>query len=154
MTRTGVVVAAFVAGAATALLALYVALRTAPGVIMTDDMLEALTVVAETPLSRFPSGSVVYVKSALGPLLLERLRLKHPSLRLMSYSERPEEDCSAHQQGTAACERDDFVKLEVLSSPAYATMLVAVGTSRSFGQVVLFHFLGRWRVLIDRTYAI
>ena len=154
MIRTGVVVSAFVAGAVTTLLVLYLALWTAPGVIMTDDMLEALTVVSDTPLSRFPSGSVVYVKSALGPLLLERLRRKHPSLTLMSYSERPEDDCVAHAQGSSSCQRDDFVKLEVLSSPAYATMLVAVGTSRSLGQVVLLHFLGRWRVLIDRTFAV
>jgi hypothetical protein len=154
MIRAGVVVGAFVAGAATTLLVLYLALRTAPGVIMTDDMLEALTVVSNTPLSRFPSGSVVYVKSALGPLLLERLQVEHPSLRLVSYSERPEDNCIAHAQDSTSCQRDDFVKLEVLSSPAYATLLVAVGTSRTFGQVVLFHFLGRWRVLIDRTFAV
>lgn len=154
MIRAGVVVSAFAAGAATAMLALYIALRTAPGVIMTDDMLEVLTVVADAPLSRFPSGSVVYVKSDLGPLLLERLRLKHPSLRLMPYSERPEDDCIARERGSASCQRDDFVKLEVLSSPARATMLVAVGTSRTFGQVLVFQFLGRWRVLIDRTYAV
>jgi hypothetical protein len=154
MIRAGVVVGAFTAGAATAMLTLYIALRTAPGVIMADDMLEALTVVADTPLSRFPAGSVVYVKSALGPLLLEQLRLKHPSLRVMPYSERPEDDCIARERGGTSCQRDDFVKLEVLSSPARATMLVAVGTSRTFGQVLLLQFLGRWRVLIDRTYAV
>jgi hypothetical protein len=154
MIRAGVVVGAFTAGAATAMLALYIALRTAPGVIMANDMLEALTVVADRPLSRFASGSVVYVKSALGPLLLEQLRLKHPSLRVMPYSERPEDDCIARERGVASCQRDDFVKLEVLSSPARATMLVAVGTSRTFGQVLLLQFLGRWRVLIDRTYAV
>jgi hypothetical protein len=154
MIRAGVVVSAFVAGAATTVLALYIALRTAPGVIMADDMLEALTLVADTPLSRFQPGSVVYVKSALGPLLLEKLQLKHPSVRLMAYSERPGDDCTGRKPESAWCERDDFLKLEVLSSPAPASMLVAVGTSRTFGQVLLFRFLGRWRVIIDRTYAV
>jgi hypothetical protein len=142
MVRVGVLVGAFIAGVVAAAIALYIALWTAPGVIMADDMVEALVVVAETPLSRFPRGSVVYLKSSLGPLLFEKLQPKYPALTLKSYSERPE--------GARA----DFVKLEVLSSPTRGTMLVAVGTANAFGQLLLLKILGKWRVIVARSYRV
>ena len=135
------------------LLALGVAWRAAPGVLMADDMTEALEVVAATPLAAFPRGSVVYLKSALGPVLLERLRPRYPSLTLRSYSERPAEACAGHDAPAVPCEPDDFVKLEVLSAPTRGTLLVAVGTARAYGQVLLVRFLGSWRVLLQRSYA-
>jgi hypothetical protein len=109
---------------------------------MADDMVDALVVVSDAPLSNFSRGSVVYVKSSLGPVLFEKLQPKYPALTFRSYSERPE--------GARA----DFVKLEVLSSPIRATMLVAVGTSNAFGQVLLLKFLGKWRVIVARSYAV
>jgi len=157
MVRAAVPIGAFVAGVAAALLALYVALRTAPGVIMADDMVDALTVVANDSLAQFPQGSVVYVRSSVDPALLEKLQATHPSLRLMSFSERPSDnDCAASESSIPAvpCERDDFLKLEVLSAPTHGTMLVAVGTSKSFGQVLLLRLLGRWRVLVKRSYGV
>jgi hypothetical protein len=157
MFRASALIGAFIAGGAAALLALYVALRTAPGAIMADDMMDAMVVVADAPLSRFPRGSVVYVKSSVGPMLLEKLQPKYPSLKLMSYSARPEDNgCKAEQSSLAAapCERDDFVKLEVLSSPTRGSMLVAVGTSNTFGQSLLLKLLGRWRVIVDRSYVV
>lgn len=157
MVRVRVLIAAFGAGAATVLLGLYVGLRTAPGVIMVNDMTAVLVVVADSTLPRFPSGSAVYVKSSIGPILLEKLQPKYPALRLMPFSERPEDEgCAATRDSTPVvrCERDNFVKLEVLSSPTYGTMLVAVGTSKTFGQLLLFKFWGRWRVLVNRSYAV
>ena len=109
---------------------------------MADDMVDALAVVADAPLSQFPRGSVVYVKSSVGPLLFQKLQPKHRALTLKSYSERPE---SA---------RADFVKLEVLSSPTRGTMLVAVGTSNAFGQLLLLKSFGKWRVIVDRSYVL
>jgi hypothetical protein len=157
MVRAAVPISAFVAGAATALLVLYVALRTAPGVIMADDMIEALTVVANGSLTQFPKGSVVYVKSAVGTSLLDRLQSAHPSLRLMSFSERPA-DTACVPRGTSIstgpCERNDFLKLEVLSAPTRGTMLVAVGTSNTFGQVLLLKLWAKWRVLVTRAYVV
>jgi hypothetical protein len=157
MARAAVPISAFAAGAATALLALYVALRTAPGVIMADDMVAALTVVANSSLSQFPKGSVVYVKSSVGTALLEKLQATHPSLRLMSFSARPGDNgCTAEGNSApaVACGRDDFLKLEVLSAPTQGTMLVAVGTSNSYGQVLLLKLWGRWRVLVKRSYTV
>ena len=145
---------AFVFGAATVLVALAVAFRTAPGVILADDMVGALVAAAERPLLRFPRGAVVYVKSAVGPLLLETLRPRHPSLSLRPYPERPPDSCADRDPPSAQCERDDFVKLEVLSAPTRGTLLVAVGTSKTFGQVLLVSVLGHWRVLIERWYAV
>ena len=60
--------------------------------------------------------------------------------------------CAEHDPPTHQCERDDFVKLEVLSAPTSGTLLVAVGTSRAFGQSLLVKVLGQWHVLIDRSY--
>jgi hypothetical protein len=157
MTRAPVLIAAFVAGAAAALLALYVALSTAPGVIMADDMVAALTVVADGSLSRFPGDSVVYVKSPIGAALIDKLQATHPSLKLMSFSARPEDNgCLANGSSIPGvpCQRDDFIKLEALSSPTQRTMLVAFGTSRTFGQVLLLKFWGRWRVLLSRSYTV
>jgi hypothetical protein len=142
MIRVGALVGAFIAGVVAAAAALYVALCTAPGVIMADDMVDALVVVSDAPLSGFSRGSVVYVKSSVGPLLFEKLQPKYPALTLRSYSERPE--------GARA----DFVKLEVLSSPTPRTILVAVGTSNAFGQLLLLKFLGKWRVIVDRWYVV
>ena len=142
MIRIGVLVGAFIAGAVVAAAALYIALCTAPGVIMADDMVDALLVASDAPLSGFSRGSVVYVKSSVGPLLFEKLQPKYPALTLRSYSERPE--------GARA----DFVKLEVLSSPTRGTILVAVGTSNAFGQLLLLKFLGKWRVIVDRWYVV
>jgi hypothetical protein len=142
MLRVGVLVGVFIAGAVAAVMALYLALCTAPGVIMADDIVDALVVVANRSLSRFPRGTVVYVKSSVGPLLFEKLQPKYPALTLKSYSERPEGP------------RDDFIKLEVLSSPTRGTMLVAFGTSDAFGQLLLLKFLGKWRVIVDRSYVI
>jgi hypothetical protein len=152
--RVGFAVLAFLAGGATALLALAVAFRAAPGVILADDMVSALLAAAERPLLRFPHGGTVYVKSAVGPALLETLRPRYPDLRLRPYAERPAEDCTERHPPETPCERDDFVKLEVLSAPTRGTLLVAVGTSRTFGQVLLVSVLGQWRVLIDRWYAV
>jgi hypothetical protein len=156
MSRLGILVSAFLAGVAAALLALYVALRTAPGVIMADDMVDALLAVADTPLREFPRDSIVYVQSPVGEVLLEKLQPRYPFLRLMSYSARPEENgCeTAPDARRVTCKHDDFVKLEVLSSPTRGTMLVAVGTGRAFGQVLLLRFLGRWRVIVYRSYMI
>ena len=152
MSRLNIALLAFVAGIAAALLALAVAFRTTPGVIMADDMAGALEAAAARPLSRFPSGSVIYVKSALGPVLFEKLAPGHPALTLRPYAERPPDSCAQHDPPTHRCERDDFVKLEVLSAPTSGTLLVAVGTSRAFGQSLLVRILGQWHVLIDRSY--
>jgi len=157
MSRTSALVGAFIAGGAAALLALYIALRMAPGVIMADDMVDAMMVVADAPLSRFPHGSIVYVKSSVGPMLLEKLQPKYPPLKLMSYSARPEDSgCVADRSSLskAACERDDFIKLEVLSSPTRRSMLLAVGTSKTFGQLLLVKVLGEWRVIVERSYVV
>ena len=148
------VVIAFVAGAATVLMALAVAFRTAPGVILADDMVSALVVAADRPLSQFTRGSVVYLKSPVGPMLLDTLRRGHPALNLRPYSERPDDRCAARDPPTAPCERDDFLKLEVVSAPTRGTLLVAVGTSRAFGQVLLLSAFGHWYELIERSYAV
>ena len=157
MVRAAVPISAFIAGVATALLALYVALRAAPGVIMADDMVEALTVVADGSLSQFPTGSVVYVKSSVGTGLLEKLQAAHPSLRLVSFSARPADNgCAADANSIpmGPCERNDFLKLEVLAAPTQGTMLIGVGTSNAFGQVLLLKLWGQWRVLVKRSYAV
>jgi len=157
MIRAAVPISAFVAGAATAFLALYVALCTAPGVIMADDMVDALTVVANGSLNQFPRDSVVYVKSSAGASLLEKLQATHPSLRLTSFSQRPVDNgCAATASATtmAPCERNDYLKLEVLSAPTQRTMLVAVGTSNTFGQLWLIKVWGQWRVLVRRSHVV
>jgi hypothetical protein len=151
------VASAFAAGAAAALLVLYLMFRTAPGVIMADDMVRVLAVAAARPLAQFPRGSVVYVKSSVGPLLIETLRPRHPSLNLRPYSERPEDPCTEHGSPPSQCERNernDFLKLELLSSPTRGTLLVAVGTATAFGQVLLISVFGQWRVLAERWYEI
>jgi hypothetical protein len=94
------------------------------------------------------------VKSALGPVLLDALRPRYPSLTLRPYAERPPDDCAAAHASSTSCERDDFLKLEVLSAPTRGTLLVAVGTASHFGQVLLVSALGRWHVLIERWYAV
>jgi hypothetical protein len=152
--RVRLAVIAFLAGAAAALLAFGVAFRTAPGVILADDMVSAQVAAAERPLQRFPRGAVVYVKSAVGPLVLDTLRPRYPALNLRPYAERPADNCAERDPPSAPCERDDFLKLEVLSAPTRGTLLVAVGTSSTFGQVLLVSVLGRWHVVIERWYAV
>jgi hypothetical protein len=154
--RAGVVLGAFLGGVAATLLALYIALCTAPGVIMADDMVGAMLVASAAPLAHFPRASVVYVKSPLGPLLLEKLQREHPSLRLMSYSERPDEAGCGGDGGAAPgerCARDDFVKLEILTAPVRGTMWIATATSNTFGQLLLVKMFGHWWVVVDRSYA-
>jgi len=157
VTRVVTPITAFIVGVAATLLALYIALRFAPDSIMADDMVDALSVVASAPLAHFPRGSTVYIKTDLGPALLERLHSQYPSLRLLSYSLRPEDsDCTSGRSATPArpCERNDFIKLEALTAPTHRTMLVAFATFDSFGQVFLIKLWGRWRVLVDRTHAL
>ena len=145
---------AFAAGMATVLLALSLMFHTAPGVILADDMLPALAVAADRPLKHFPPGSLVYVKSALGPMFLETLHSRHPSLTLRPYSERVAEACADRGAALSNCERDDYLKLEVLSSPTRGSLLIAMGTSKAFGQMLLIHLLGHWCVLMERTYPV
>jgi hypothetical protein len=155
--RVGTLIAAFIAGVAAALLLIYVALRFAPDTIMADDMVDALTVVADAPLSKFPPGSAVYIKTDIGPVLLDKLQRKYPSLRILSYSLRPEDSgCALSQTAvpTRPCERNDFLKLEALTSQTRRTMLVAFGTSNTFGQVLLLKFWGHWRVLVVNRYYV
>jgi hypothetical protein len=145
---------AFAAGMATVLLALSLMFHTAPGVILADDMLPALSAAADRPLKHFPPGSLVYVKSALGPMFLETLRSLHPSLTLRPYSERMEEACADRDPPLSNCGRDDYLKLEVLSSPTRGSLLIAMGTSKAFGQMLLINLLGHWCVLMERTYPV
>jgi hypothetical protein len=145
---------AFAAGMAAVLLALSLMFHTAPGVIFADDMLPALSAAADRPLKHFPPGSLVYVKSALGPMLLETLHSRHPSLTLRPYSERMEGACADRGARHSDCERDDYLKLEVLSSPTRGSLLIAMGTSKAFGQVLLINVLGHWWVLMERTYPV
>jgi hypothetical protein len=154
MSRLGIALLSFAAGIAATLLALGVAFRVTPGIIMADDMAGALVAAAAQPLDRFPRGSVIYVKSSLGPVLIDKLAPRHPALRLRPYAERPPDACAERDPPVYPCERDDFVKLEVLSSPTSATLLVAIGTSRAFGQSLLVKMLGQWHVLIGRSYDI
>ena len=157
MPRAGVLIGTFVAGVATALLALYVALCTAPGIVEANDVADALAVVAGPSLARFRTGSVVYVKALAGPDLFGKLQSTHPSLRFKSFSERPEDkgcESTGDSVPMAPCERDDFVKLEVLVAPTPRTMLVAFGTSNTYGQVLLVKLWGRWRMLVDRSFVI
>jgi len=147
--------AAFVAGAAAVLLALYVALRTAPGAIMADDLAEVLAVVAEERLARFPRGAVVYVKSAAGPQLLQRLQPRYPWLTLTSYSARSESArCLEESLPAERCEPDVYLKLEVLAAPTRSSMLVAAATADTYGDVLLVRLFGRWRVIVDRLHTI
>jgi hypothetical protein len=150
-------VSAFAAGVAAVLLVQYLMFRTAPGVIMADDMVRALAAAADRPLARFPRGSVVYVKSSVGPLLIETLRPRYPRLSLRPYSERPEDVCTGPGSAASRCERNernDFLKLELLSAPTRGTLLVAVGTATAFGQVLLISVFGQWHVLTERSYEI
>jgi len=151
--RFGILIASFVAGVAAALLAIYVALRVAPDTIMADDMVDALAVTADAPLSQFTPGSAVYIKTDIGPALLEKLAPRYPSLRLLPYSLRPEESGCAPAQ-TVPCQRNDFLKLEVLTAPTHRTMLVAFGTSRTFGQVLLLKFGGHWRIVVGSLHVV
>ena len=153
MARFGILIASFVAGVAAALLAIYVALRFAPDTIMADDMVDALAVAADAPLSQFTPGSAVYIKTDIGPALLEKLAPRYPSLRLLLYSLRPEESGCAPAQ-TVPCQRNDFLKLEVLTAPTPRTMLVAFGTSRTFGQVLLLKFGGHWRIVVGSLHVV
>ena len=153
MARFGILIASFVAGVAAALLAIYVALRFAPDTIMADDMVDALAVAADAPLSQFTPGSAVYIKTDIGPALLEKLAPRYPSLRLLPYSLRPEESGCAPAQ-TVPCQRNDFLKLEVLTAPTHRTMLVAFGTSRTFGQVLLLKFGGHWRIVVGSLHVV
>jgi hypothetical protein len=153
MTRFGILIASFIAGVAVALLTIYIALRFAPETIMADDMVDALVVAADAPLSQFPPGSAVYVKTDIGPALLEKLGPRYPLLRLLLYSLRPEDrGCAADQ--TAPCKRNDFLKLEVLTAPTRRTMLVAFGTSHAFGQMLLLKFWGHWRIVVGSHHEV
>jgi hypothetical protein len=157
MPRAAALIGAFIAGIAAAALALYVSLQAAPGVIMADDMADALAAAAEPYLSRFPAGSVVYVKSSLGAAFLERLQAGHSTLRLMPFSARPQDSgCGPGRSAipAAPCDRNDFLKLEVLSSLTPGTMLVAIGTSNTYGQALLLRLWSRWRVLVHRSYRV
>jgi hypothetical protein len=154
VSRASTAIVAFAAGMATVLLALSLMFHTAPGVIMADDMLPALSVAADRPLKHFPPGSLVYVKSALGPMFLEALRSGHPSLTLRPYSERTEQTCADRAAALSSCERDDYLKLEVLSVPTRGSLLIAMGTSKAFGQMLLINLLGHWYVLMERTYPV
>lgn len=154
MARAAILASAFAAGAATAVLGLYAALRLAPGLVTAEDMRDALVVAADSALTGFHSGAVVYVKTAGGPAVLEALQGRHPSLRLKPFSERPEEDCvRAPDASAASCARDDFLKLEVLAAPAARSLLIALASQGRFGQVLLVKFWGRWRILVERSYA-
>jgi hypothetical protein len=151
--RLGILIASFVAGVAVALLAIYIALRFAPDTIMADDMVDALAVAADAPLSQFTPGSAVYVKTAIGPALLDKLAPRYPSLRLLLYSLRPEDSGCIPGQ-TVACQRNDFLKLEVLTAPTHRTMLVAFGTSNTFGQALLLKFRGHWRIVVESYHVV
>src|SRR5215470_15243944 len=153
VSRVSIATIAFAAGMATVLLALSLLFHTAPGVILADDMLPALSVAADRPLKHFPSGSLVYVKSALGPMFLQALRTRHPSLTLRPYAERAEQSC-ADRDPARPCERDDYLKLEVLSAPTRGSLLIAMGASKDFGQLLLINLLGHWCVLMERTYPV
>lgn len=153
MTRSRSIIGSFVAGVAVALLAIYVALRFAPDTIMADDMVDALAVAADAPLSQFTPGSAVYIKTDIGLALLDKLAPRYPSLRLLLYSFRPEDgDCAPGQ--TIPCQRNDFLKLEALTAPTHRTMLVAFGTSKTFGQVLLLKFWGHWRIVVGSRHVV
>jgi hypothetical protein len=151
--RIAAILVAFVGGVLATLIAIYLLLRTAPGIIAVEDAVSALTVAASRPMSSFRPGDVVYVKSSFGTDLIEKLHATNPSLRLLPYAARPADDgckASANLQPMAPCERNDFIVIDALSSPTSGTMLVGFSVSNAFGQMLLVKFGGQWRVAIDR----
>jgi hypothetical protein len=148
---------AFVGGAVTALLVVYLSLRAGPEMIVADDAVNALVVAASSHLAGFRSGEVVYVKSSYGTDLIEKIRSLYPSLRLLPYSARPLDNgcrASSNFQRLAPCERNDFLIIDALSSPTTLTMLVGFSIYNGGGQLLLFNFGGRWRIVIDRSTVI
>ena len=148
---------AFVGGVLTTLLAIYILLRTDPGILTADDEASALTVAASRPLNGFRSGDVVYVKSSLGTDFVDKLKVTNPSLRLLPYAARPADDgCKAtsNLQPLAPCERNNFIAIDELSTPTSRTMLVGFSVYNGGGQMLLAKFGGQWHILIERRIVI
>jgi hypothetical protein len=154
MSRAPVLIGVFIAGAATALVALYAALRFAPFGISASDADSALTIALRSRLQSFPAGSVVYLK---GPAAVPHdLQLEYPTLRLVPWDTRPEDHGCDARPGIlviAPCLRNDFVSAELMSFPVAYTAIVSVTTSNSGGQLILIKLGARWHVLIDHYFV-
>ncbi len=161
MRRLGVLIGTFIAGVAAALLALYLWLETPHEMVAVDpnDIADALALVVRPSLSRFSAGAVIYVKSGLGPVLTLKLQHDYPTLEFRPWASRPEDlGCKSyapHALAVSPCERNDFIKTEVLPFPSLPTRALAVSTQtyNTDGQYVLFKVLGCWRVILERTFA-
>jgi hypothetical protein len=155
VSRAAVLIGAFIGGAVTALLAVYVALLLAPDLLSATDIDDALAVAVRRPLSQFPTGSVVYLR--VSPTLLPRLQHEYPSIRLMPWATRPEDHGCDSRPGVivvGACLRDDFVRAELASFPMPRTAIVSFGTSNSGGQLILFKIGGHWHILVEHGFVI
>jgi hypothetical protein len=140
---------------ASALFAVYLALRLAPFEVSANDIDDALAMATTRPLSRFSAESVVYLKAS--PTLVPKLQREHPAIRLMPWTARPDDHGCDAKPGTvvmAPCLRADFVSAEIVSFPTSQTAIAAVGTSNSGGQLILLKIGGHWHIVIDHSYVL
>jgi hypothetical protein len=106
-------------------LTLYVMFARCPGRQPADDIAGALVIAADRPPSRFPRGSVVYVKARSAPCFS-----KHFASNILpspcGLTGRTEDRC-ADRDRLSGCERDSYLKLEVLSSPTRGSCSLPLG---------------------------
>lgn len=156
----GQLVLPFLAGSGATLLLFWLSIRADP-YFMDGPEVSSVThaVIVELLANQMPVGSErLYLDAYLEKDEMQDLRRIYPSLQILPWSERPKDvGCESDMPDVivlAPCQRDDFLKVDVVSFPLWRTAIVGVGTFNSGGQLFMINALGRWRIIKKSGYVI
>jgi hypothetical protein len=154
MSRRRGLIAGYMAGAASVMLALYVSVLLGPVAVDYTDAEAAVTAAVKPVLSEFPAGTAVYVQqSSNPPTLLNVLRHEYPTLQLKMWADRPA-DHGCDVTNTAPCSRNDFVYVSDVIFPIWRIGIVDIGTFNGGGPVFLVKWGERWHIFVNRRIVI
>jgi hypothetical protein len=147
---------AFVAGVAFATL-LLVAAHVARGwSFRADDEVEAITVALTRPIKEEVQAGTksLYIRNEYDFLLVPKLQQLNLNVHFHRWKDRPPDvgckDSVTGMIAIGACERPDYISVNVAARPLWRTLLVTVGYSNGGCDLVLVKLLARWRVISDQ----
>lgn len=158
--RPGYLIVALLIGTAIPVFFVCIARQAAPFSLASEYTDSAIAAsLAESLNSAVEShASVLYIRSELDYSLLPRLQSLYPSLHLLPWHERPEDQGCKNDDPeiiiSGPCLRSDFYSVHDVWFPLWNTAILGVSDSGVTREMILFRIFGKWHVVSSRLYGV